>query len=128
MSNLPESAAPSLNVFGEPLRPCSMDPVTGWFRNGCCDTDDDDRGRHTVCCRVTAEFLEFSRSVGNDLSSPQGSFAGLKPGDQWCLCAPRWAQAFAAGKAPPVILAATHERVLDDCSLSDLMAHALDVS
>jgi len=128
MSDLPDTAAPSLNVFGEALVPCSFDPRTGWFRNGCCDTDDGDVGSHTVCVRVTAEFLAYSASVGNDLSTSRGAFVGLKPGDQWCLCAPRWAEAFKAGAAPNVVLASTHERALDSCSLDDLMLHALDVS
>ena len=105
-----------------------MDPRTGWFRNGCCDTDDDDVGSHTVCVRVTAAFLQHSISVGNDLSTSRGGFVGLKPGDQWCLCAARWAEAHAAGAAPNVVLASTHERALDHCALEDLMLAALDVS
>lgn len=103
--------------------------MTGWFRNGCCDTNDEDRGSHTVCVRVTAEFLAFSQSVGNDLSTPVApSFPGLVPGDQWCLCAPRWEQARRAGKAPHVLAASTHERALESCALEHLLAHALDVS
>ena len=105
-----------------------MNPKTGWFRNGCCDTDDGDGGSHTVCVRVTADFLAFSQSVGNDLSTPQGGFPGLRPGDQWCLCAPRWAQAKKAGKAPHVLLVSTHEGALEHCALEDLMTHAIDVS
>jgi uncharacterized protein (DUF2237 family) len=128
MSDKPASAHPSKNVLGDPLVPCSMRPRTGWFRNGCCDTDDADAGSHTVCVRVTAEFLAYSKSVGNDLSTPQPGFEGLQPGDQWCLCAPRWAQAKEAGAAPHVLLASTHARALDDCALDDLMAHALDVA
>jgi len=128
MSEKPASALPSRNVLGEPLVPCSMNPKTGWFRNGCCDTDDADTGSHTVCVRVTAEFLAFSKSAGNDLSTPRGGFPGLNPGDQWCVCAPRWAEAKKAGKAPHVLLMSTHEHALEDCELGDLMAHALDVS
>ncbi|HEY1100077.1 MAG TPA: DUF2237 domain-containing protein [Myxococcota bacterium] len=125
---LPASAHPSRNVLGEPLKPCSFDPQTGWFRNGCCDTDDSDVGSHTVCVRVTAAFLSYSASVGNDLSTSRGGFVGLQPGDQWCLCAPRWAEAFAANAAPHVVLASTHEGALEHCSLDDLMRFALDVS
>lgn len=128
MSEKPATAHDSKNVLGDPLVPCSMKPKTGWFRNGCCDTDDGDTGSHTVCVRLTAEFLAYSKSVGNDLSTPRPGFDGLKPGDQWCLCAPRWAEAHKAGKAPHVILASTHLRALDDCKLDDLMSHALDVS
>lgn len=117
---------PSLNVLGGVLEPCSADPVTGFFRNGCCDTGVGDVGSHTVCAVMTAEFLSFSRSVGNDLSTPRPEFdfAGLRPGDRWCLCAPRWAQALAAGRAPRVVLAATHRGALDYCRLEDLRAHA----
>ena len=130
MSEKPASAHDSKNVLGEPLVPCSKSggPRTGWFRNGCCDTDDDDVGSHTVCVRVSAEFLAFSKSVGNDLSTPQPGFPGLSPGDQWCLCASRWEQALKAGKAPPVLLVSTHVRALEAVSLDDLMAHALDVA
>lgn len=128
MSEKPASAAPSNNVLGEPLLPCSMSPKTGWFRNGCCDTDKGDVGSHTVCVRVTAAFLTFSKSVGNDLSTAQGGFPGLKPGDQWCLCAPRWQEAFKAGHAPHVMLASTHIGALEHAALGDLMHHALDVA
>jgi uncharacterized protein (DUF2237 family) len=116
------------NVLGTVLLDCSRDPMTGFFRDGCCRTDDADRGSHTVCCRVTAEFLAFSKRVGNDLSTPhpEWGFPGLKPGDQWCLCAPRWAEAFKAGCAPKVVLAATHEKALEWCTLEDLQAHAHD--
>src|ERR1700761_2796116 len=113
---------PSRNVFGEPLVTCSMAPLTGFFRNGCCDTSAEDVGSHTVCIVATGEFLEFSRSRGNDLSTPapEFGFAGLKPGDRWCLCAPRWQEAFEAGKAPRVVLRATHEAALEYCALDDL--------
>jgi len=116
------------NVYGEPLIPCSTDPMTGWFRNGCCETDGSDTGVHTVCAVMTAEFLEFSKSVGNDLSTPmpQYGFPGLQPGDQWCLCAARWQEALEAGKAPHVRLAATHALTLEFVSLADLERFALD--
>jgi uncharacterized protein (DUF2237 family) len=115
------------NVLGLPLADCSHDPKTGWFRDGCCRTDAQDRGSHTVCARVTAEFLAFSRQVGNDLSTPRPEFdfPGLKPGDRWCVCAARWMQAFEAGVAPPVHLEATHERALDHVPLAALRYHAL---
>ena len=118
----------ALNVLGTPLQTCSTDPLTGFYRDGCCSTGGDDAGVHVVCARVTAEFLEFSKAAGNDLSTPRPEFgfAGLKPGDQWCLCASRWAEAFEAGLAPPVVLAATHMRALEWCSLDDLRAHAID--
>ena len=113
------------NVLGGELQPCSYDPLTGWFRDGCCNTDSGDYGVHTVCAVMTAEFLEFSRSAGNDLSTPQPNigFDGLAPGDHWCLCAPRWAEALAAGAAPRVVLEATHARTLEWADLSDLKAH-----
>jgi uncharacterized protein (DUF2237 family) len=118
----------ALNVLGTPLQTCSTDPLTGFYRDGCCSTGGDDAGVHVVCARVTAEFLEFSKAAGNDLSTPRPEFgfAGLKPGDQWCLCASRWAEAFEAGMAPPVVLAATHMRALEWCSLDNLRAHAID--
>lgn len=105
----------SVNVLGEELKPCSLDPVTGFFRNGCCDTCDQDHGSHTVCAIMTAEFLAFSKSAGNDLSTPRPEFGfdGLKPGDQWCLCASRFLEAYEAGCAPRVHLASTHRRALD---------------
>lgn len=116
------------NVLGDDLIPCSMDPLTGWLRDGCCNTDVGDTGVHTVCAVMTAEFLEYSASVGNDLSTPHPEFGfpGLKPGDQWCLCAPRWSEAFEAGKAPKVVLAATHAATLEWASLKDLEAHRHD--
>ena len=114
------------NVLGRSLQPCSMEPVTGFFRDGCCRTCDEDAGSHTVCIRVTQAFLEFSRARGNDLSTPLPfyGFPGLKPGDQWCLCAARWREALDAGCAPEVVLEATHERALEVCPLEDLRAHA----
>lgn len=122
--NLP----PALNVLGQPLQSCSVDPMTGWFRDGCCRTDEHDRGRHTVCAVMTDEFLEFSSSRGNDLSTPQPAygFPGLKAGDQWCLCASRWREAWEAGKAPRVVLLSTHHRTLQIVPIEALMAHATD--
>ena len=117
-----------LNVFGEPLATCSDAPKTGWYRSGCCETDPTDHGSHTVCALMTAEFLEFSRSRGNDLSTPRPEFGfpGLRPGDRWCLCAARWQEAFLAGCAPRVNLRATHQRALDIVALVDLKAHSID--
>ncbi|MFZ4506329.1 MAG: DUF2237 family protein [Fimbriimonas sp.] len=117
------------NVLGTELRSCSMSPLTGFYRNGCCDTGAEDRGVHTVCVVATADFLAFSRSVGNDLSTPvpHYNFPGLRPGDQWCLCAERWQEAFEAGFAPPVILEATHEFTLEFVRLSDLQACSSDL-
>jgi uncharacterized protein (DUF2237 family) len=121
---------PSRNVLGEPLEPCSRDPMAGFFRNGCCDTAAEDIGSHTVCVVTTEDFLAFSKACGNDLSTPmpEFDFPGLKPGDRWCLCAPRWQEAFAAGKMPRVVLRATHEGALDYCSLDDLKRYAVDLS
>lgn len=117
------------NVFGEPLAPCCLDPMTGFYRTGSCATGPEDRGVHVVCARVTREFLDYSAARGNDLAIPvpEASFPGLKPGDQWCLCAARWAEADAAGVAPPVILAATHFRALDIVPFAALKRHALDL-
>ena len=119
-----------LNVFGEPLLTCGTRPMTGWFRNGCCETDADDFGSHTVCVAVTAGCLAYSQSRGNDLSTPQpeSGFPGLKPGDRWCLCAARWLEAHQAGVAPRVYLRATHRRALEIIDLADLKANALDLS
>ena len=119
-----------VNVFGEPLATCSTKPMTGWYRNGCCDTDAQDFGSHTVCVVVTREFLEFSKACGNDLSTPQpeSGFPGLQPGDRWCLCAARWLEAHQAGRAPRVYLRATHRRALEIVELSDLKASAIDLS
>src|ERR1700721_2675352 len=98
------------NVLGGELEPCGIDPLTGFYRDGCCNTGPEDLGVHTVCTKVTGEFLTFSKAAGNDLSTPRPEygFPGLQPGDQWCLCAPRWAEAYEAGVAPPVVLEATH--------------------
>ena len=115
-----------LNLLGQPLVSCSEDPVTGYFRTGCCETDATDRGSHTVCTRVTAQFLEFSKRRGNDLSTPQRGFPGLKPGDQWCLCAARWQEAYDAGFAPPVVLASTHAEAASIASREALLEHAID--
>ena len=118
-----------LNVLGEPLTLCSEDPQTGYYRDGCCNTEAADIGSHTVCTRVTADFLEFSRSMGNDLSTPRPEFGfpGLSPGDQWCLCAARWQEALKAGAAPKVVLQATHAASLRIVKLADLKRHALDL-
>ena len=116
------------NVLGGELVPCSTRPMTGFFRNGCCETSHEDFGMHTVCAVMTADFLAFSKSVGNDLSTPQPEygFAGLKPGDRWCLCAPRWKEALDAGVAPPVVLEATHEETLAITPLGVLKDYAVD--
>jgi uncharacterized protein (DUF2237 family) len=118
------------NVLGGPLAVCCTNPMTGFFRTGCCETGAGDLGSHTVCARLTAEFLAFSQERGNDLSTPvpQHGFPGLKPGDRWCLCAARWQEALDAGVAPPVILAATNERALEVVSLDDLRANAAEVT
>ena len=115
---------PKLNVLGTRLQSCSTDPLTGFTRTGCCETGPEDTGSHTVCAIMTAAFLAFSRQQGNDLSTPRPeyNFPGLRPGDQWCLCAPRWQQAFAAGCAPRVVLVATHMAALLHCELADLRA------
>jgi len=119
---------PSVNVLGDALESCSTAPVTGFFRNGCCDTGPEDRGLHTVCAEMTAEFLALSKYLGNDLSTPrpEWGFAGLKPGDHWCLCAERFKQAHDEGAAPRVKLAATHRRTLDVVPLAVLQQHASD--
>jgi uncharacterized protein (DUF2237 family) len=118
-----------LNVLGEPLVPCSDDPLTGFFRDGCCNTSRDDLGQHVVCVRVTADFLDYSASRGNDLSmpNPEFGFSGLKPGDQWCLCAARWREAMEAGVAPRVVLQATHAAALRTVKLRDLKQLAIDL-
>lgn len=117
------------NILGGPLALCSMEPLTGWMRNGCCDTDENDHGRHVVCAVMTEEFLAFSRAVGNDLSTPRPEFgfAGLEPGDRWCLCADRWEEARIAGFAPEVVLEATHAKALESTALGHLQAHAVKV-
>jgi uncharacterized protein (DUF2237 family) len=119
-------AAVSKNVLGQPLHACCSDPLTGFYRDGFCRTGDEDLGRHTVCAVMTGEFLEFSRAQGNDLSTPQPAvgFPGLKPGDRWCLCASRWADALEAGSAPPIVLQATAEEALERVSFDDLFAYA----
>lgn len=117
-----------LNVLGTPLATCSVQPLTGYFRTGCCETAADDFGSHTVCAQVTADFLAFSKSRGNDLSTPMPAygFDGLRPGDRWCLCVTRWKEAFDAGMAPRVVLAATHRAALSVVTIEQLMAHAID--
>jgi uncharacterized protein (DUF2237 family) len=114
------------NVLGGALLPCSLEPLTGWTRDGCCRTDANDHGSHTVCAVMTAEFLVFSKAAGNDLSTPRPEyrFPGLKPGDQWCLCAMRWEEARQGGCAPAVVLAATNVAALRFCELEQLQAHA----
>jgi uncharacterized protein (DUF2237 family) len=121
---------PQRNVLGGALQPCSLDPVTGFFRDGCCNTSPQDVGSHTVCVVMTAEFLAFSKARGNDLSTPmpEFQFPGLKPGDRWCLCAPRWQEAFMAGRAPNVVLGATQEGALEYADLADLKAFAIDLN
>jgi uncharacterized protein (DUF2237 family) len=119
-----------LNVFGETLLPCSEDPLTGFLRDGCCNTNDQDVGSHTVCVLVTEEFLQYSRFAGNDLSTPmpEYGFPGLKPGDRWCLCAPRWLQAHQQKMAPKVFLTRTHQRALDTVPLAVLRQYAADLN
>ena len=114
------------NVLGGPLARCSDAPRTGFYRDGCCTSGPEDRGNHSVCAIMTAEFLRFSRSRGNDLSTPVPAydFPGLKPGDRWCLCAPRWQEAYEAGCAPDVVLESTEAAALADCELAALQAHA----
>jgi len=118
------------NVFGEPIASCSEAPVTGFYRNGCCDTGPEDIGSHTVCAIMTDEFLTYTKSAGNDLSTPVPAygFPGLKAGDRWCLCAARWKQAFDAGAAPRIVLAATNEAALELIPLEDLKRYAIDLS
>ncbi len=118
-----------INVLGEDLSPCGLDPMTGFYRDGCCATGPDDQGRHVVCAEVTEDFLAFSKSRGNDLTTPHPAFGfpGLKPGDKWCLCADRWQEAFEAGCAPPVFLQSTHRKTLETVSFADLKAHARDL-
>lgn len=117
----------AFNVLGTPLQACSFAPLTGYFRDGCCNTDAQDQGTHVVCAKVTAEFLAYSLSKGNDLVTPrpEGRFAGLKPGDKWCLCALRWTKALQAGLAPLVYLEATHAKALEIIPLEVLREHAL---
>ena len=120
----------SINVLGEKLETCGTDPETGFYRDGCCNTGPDDHGSHTVCAVVTDEFLAFSKARGNDLSTPVSAFGfqGLKAGDNWCLCAARWHEAFEAGSAPRVRLRATHQLALEHCALENLKTHGVDLS
>ena len=120
----------ALNVLGTPLLACSFDPLTGYYRDGCCNTDHNDHGSHVVCAKVTQAFLDFSVSQGNDLVTPRPEFrfAGLKAGDRWCLCARRWLEAFQAGVAPPVVLEATHRKALEIVTIEQLQACALVAS
>ena len=122
--------AESLNVFDEPLSPCGVDPITGFFRDGCCNTSNSDVGSHTVCVEISAEFLEVSRSLGNDLitPSPEFGFPGLKPGDRWCLCASRWLEACEQHMAPRVFLTCTHKRALEVIPLKLLRQYAADLN
>ena len=125
MATSPKTAQ-ALNVLGTALVPCSYDPLTGYFRDGCCNTDEEDSGTHVICARVTQAFLDYSLQRGNDLITPRPEhrFAGLKPDDRWCLCALRWKEALKAGVAPPVVLISTHARALDFVTLAQLQAHA----
>lgn len=118
------------NVLGEPLQSCSLEPLTGFYRDGCCRSGEEDFGSHTVCVEVTAAFLEFSKGQGNDLSTPRPEFGfeGLKPGDRWCLCASRFQDALDAGTAPHVVVAATDARALEDVALDDLKKHSIDLN
>jgi uncharacterized protein len=117
------------NVLGGPLDACGTDPLTGFYRDGCCNTGPEDLGSHTVCAVVSTQFLVHQQQVGNDLSTPRPEygFSGLQPGDRWCVCAARWQQAYEDGAAAPVVLAATHERALEVVSLDALREHAVDV-
>ena len=119
-----------LNVLGEPLQPCSMNPLTGFYRDGCCTTGEEDRGKHTVCAVMTDDFLTFSASRGNDLSTPMEDFGfpGLKAGDRWCLCVDRWVEAWEAGSAPKVVLQSTEESALNYAPLEVLKRFAIDLS
>jgi uncharacterized protein (DUF2237 family) len=123
---MPDESTPQKNVLGEALEVCSLSPMTGYTRNGCCDVFEGDRGQHTVCAEVTDAFLDFSRLHGNDLITPRPEFdfPGLRAGDRWCLCAARWQQACEAGVAPPIILQATNQQALDVIEMADLMYHA----
>ncbi len=121
---------PPVNVFGDPLGACNERPMTGFFRDGCCNTGDDDVGSHTVCVEVTREFLEFSRFKGNDLSTPrpESGFTGLRPGDRWCLCAARWLEAYENRMAPRVVLQGTHQRALEIVPMDVLREFAVDLN
>ena len=127
---MPESDTEQLNILGLPLEPCCHNPVTGFFRNGYCHTSKLDKGIHTVCVKVTDEFLQYSISKGNDLSTPQeaSSFPGLNDGDRWCICAHRWLEAYGDGKAPPVFILSTHIKSLEIIPMDVLKSKALDLS
>lgn len=116
----------AVNVLGTPLQECGVDPLTGFYRDGCCNTGSDDLGVHTVCALVTEEFLAFSKEAGNDLSTPRPGFPGLSPGDRWCVCASRWQEAYRAGAAPPVLLASTHILSLEWVDSEALHSAAID--
>jgi uncharacterized protein len=118
------------NVLGLALEPCGSEPLTGFYRDGCCNTGPEDRGAHTVCAQLSEAFLAYSKAKGNDLSTPRPEFGfpGLKPGDRWCLCAARWKEALDDGVAPPIFIASTHERTLEVVALEELTPHALDVN
>ncbi|MFT6590164.1 MAG: hypothetical protein ACI9I0_000649 [Rhodoferax sp.] len=120
-------ATPTLNVLGTALIPCSYDPLTGFFRDGCCRTDTEDHGSHVLCARVTQPFLDYSLAQGNDLITPRPEyrFAGLRAGDRWCLCANRWKEALLAGVAPPVVLESTQAKALEFVNLEQLQAHSI---
>ena len=120
-----DDRVPHKNVLGTALATCSTDPMTGYYRDGCCNTGPTDTGRHVVCARMTADFLEFTKSRGNDLSTPRGGFPGLRPGDRWCLCATRWKEALDAGHAPPVVLDATSEAALRYVTIEELLSMAV---
>ncbi len=121
---------PPVNVFGDPLGSCNESPITGFFRDGCCNTGAADLGSHTVCVEVTQEFLEFSRFQGNDLSTPrpESGFSGLRPGDRWCLCAARWLEAYESRMAPRVVLQGSHQRALEIVPLAILRKFAVDLT
>lgn len=129
MSLADDTNSAQRNVIGQKLMPCSVDPVTGFYRDGCCHTGSEDIGSHTVCAVMTADFLTFTKAQGNDLSTPRPEFdfPGLKPGDRWCLCAGRWMEAYRAGCAPQVAILSTHERALEVCDLRALRSHAVDI-
>ncbi len=127
--SLQEEPEQQRNVFGESIETCSIRPMTGFYRSGCCHTGEDDAGMHTICILATAEFLAFSKMRGNDLSTPlpEFGFPGLQPGDRWCLCAERWKEALEAGMAPRVVLRATHANTLEVVSIEDLKRYAIDL-
>jgi uncharacterized protein len=127
--SLQEELEEQRNVFGEAVETCSIRPMTGFYRTGCCHTGEDDAGMHTICIQASAEFLAFSKMRGNDLSTPlpEFGFPGLQPGDRWCLCAERWKEAMEAGMAPRVVLRATHENTLEVVSIEDLKRYAIDL-